>query len=103
MGGAAVRRSKDPLPRARPPAIAATCWLLSLIVAGPLAAERSASDLEREEFLERGWLGHTRSLYEELVRVPLFIGARAIRPGAVSAPVSLVSITPIVAYSVCQP
>ena len=26
-----------------------------------------------EEFLERGWLGHTRTLYDELVRVPLIL------------------------------
>jgi arylsulfatase A-like enzyme len=44
-----------------------------------------------EEFLRHGWLGHTRTLYEELLRVPLVIRL----PGApggrvVDAPVSLV-------------
>jgi arylsulfatase A-like enzyme len=51
-----------------------------------------------EEFRERGWLGHTRSLYEELMRVPLVIrmpGARRV-PRVVEAPVSLVSLTPTI-------
>jgi arylsulfatase A-like enzyme len=49
-----------------------------------------------EEFLERGWLGHIRSLYEELVRVPLIIRAPAGtgQPRTVPTPVSLVSLTP---------
>jgi arylsulfatase A-like enzyme len=51
-----------------------------------------------EEFLERGWIGHTRSLYDELVRVPLIIRP----PGGLPAPrvadpvVSLVSLAPTV-------
>ena len=51
-----------------------------------------------EEFFERGWIGHTRSLYEELVLVPLIIRDPTVnRPGAVvTQPVSLVSITPTV-------
>jgi arylsulfatase A-like enzyme len=51
-----------------------------------------------EEFLEHGWLGHMRSLYEELVRVPLIIRAPAGagRPGTVPTPVSLVSLTPTI-------
>lgn len=51
-----------------------------------------------EEFLERGWLGHIRSLYEELLRVPLIIrppgGAGQAR--TVPTPVSLVSLTPTI-------
>jgi arylsulfatase A-like enzyme len=50
-----------------------------------------------EEFLERGWLGHTRTLYEELVAVPLVVRGRAGAPGhgqRVGRPVSLVSLTP---------
>lgn len=35
-----------------------------------------------EEFLTRGWLGHTRTLYEELVRVPLIVRP----PGGLSEP-----------------
>ena len=51
-----------------------------------------------DEFFERGWIGHTRSLYEELVLVPLIIRDPTVnRPGAVvTQPVSLVSITPTV-------
>jgi arylsulfatase A-like enzyme len=46
-----------------------------------------------EEFLERGWLGHTRTLHDELVRVPLIVRS----PGAASAsvvsePVSLAEL-----------
>lgn len=47
-----------------------------------------------EEFMERGWLGHTRTLYDELVRVPLLIRAPGVRPAVVAEPVSLVSLTP---------
>jgi arylsulfatase A-like enzyme len=49
-----------------------------------------------EEFFERGWLGHTRTLYDELIRVPLLIripGARS-AGRVVEEPVSLVSLMP---------
>jgi arylsulfatase A-like enzyme len=51
-----------------------------------------------EEFKERGWLGHTRSLYEELMRVPLVIRTPGLwgTPRVVETPVSLVSLTPTV-------
>jgi arylsulfatase A-like enzyme len=51
-----------------------------------------------EEFREHGWLGHTRTLYQELVRVPLIVSAPGYRdePRVVSDPVSLVSITPTI-------
>jgi len=51
-----------------------------------------------EEFREHGWLGHTRTLYQELVRVPLIVSAPGHRDEArvVSEPVSLVSITPTI-------
>jgi arylsulfatase A-like enzyme len=51
-----------------------------------------------EEFFERGWLGHTRTLYEEVIRVPLIVrspdseGAGRV----VSEPVSLVSLAPTI-------
>jgi arylsulfatase A-like enzyme len=49
-----------------------------------------------EEFLTHGWLGHTRTLYEELIRVPLIIRP----PGGAEAPhvhrrlTTLVSLAP---------
>jgi len=56
-----------------------------------------------EELLERGWLGHTRTLYEEVIRVPLIVrppprslGDRNSMPREVGAPVSLVSLTPTI-------
>lgn len=52
-----------------------------------------------EEFLDHGRLGHTKTLYEELVRVPLIVRlpGRPDRAGAVQPrPVSLVSLTPTV-------
>jgi len=51
-----------------------------------------------EEFRDHGWLGHTRTLYQELVRVPLIVSApgHRARPRVVEEPVSLVSITPTV-------
>jgi len=51
-----------------------------------------------EEFVEHGWIGHTRTLYEELVRVPLIVRppqARA-RAGATDRLVSLASLTPTI-------
>ncbi len=49
-----------------------------------------------EGFLDHAHLGHTRSLYEELVRVPLIVrDPSGIRPGrVVQRPVSVVSLTP---------
>jgi arylsulfatase A-like enzyme len=51
-----------------------------------------------EEFGERGWIGHTRTLYEELVRVPMILrlpgGDHAGR--VVETPVSVVDVAPTV-------
>ena len=49
-----------------------------------------------EEFFDHGCLGHTRTLYDELVRVPLVVREPGRGGGAkrVAAPVSLVSLTP---------
>jgi arylsulfatase A-like enzyme len=51
-----------------------------------------------EEFFERGWLGHTRTVYEEVIRVPLVVRAPGSAAGGrvVDAPVSLVSLTPTI-------
>ncbi len=50
-----------------------------------------------EELHDRGVFGHTRSLYDELVRVPLVIKPPgAVRARRVAGPVSLVSIAPTV-------
>jgi arylsulfatase A-like enzyme len=51
-----------------------------------------------EEFFERGWLGHTRTLHEEVIRVPLVLrvpGGDA-RGRIVDTPVSLVSLAPTI-------
>jgi arylsulfatase A-like enzyme len=51
-----------------------------------------------EEFFERGWLGHTRTLHEEVIRVPLIVrvpGGSG-RGRVVEAPVSLVSLMPTI-------
>ena len=77
---------------------------------GRLLAALEGLDLDRdtwivltsdhgEEFLDHGWLGHTRNLYEGLLRVPLLIrppGGVSDSPGGcvVRQPVSLVSLTP---------
>jgi arylsulfatase A-like enzyme len=53
-----------------------------------------------EELFDRGWLGHTRSLHEEVVRAPLLIrlpdrdGEVAHRGRRVETPVSLVALAP---------
>jgi arylsulfatase A-like enzyme len=48
-----------------------------------------------EELMEHGWIGHTRSLYGELLRIPLIIRQPGtITPGVVETPVSLIDIAP---------
>jgi arylsulfatase A-like enzyme len=51
-----------------------------------------------EEFFERGWLGHSITVFEELVRVPLIIRPPGVGQTGhiVDAPVSLVSLTPTI-------
>jgi arylsulfatase A-like enzyme len=50
-----------------------------------------------EEFHSRGWVGHTRTLYEELVRVPLLVrDPRHPGPRLVDRAVSLAGLTPTV-------
>ncbi|MDF1799637.1 MAG: sulfatase [Planctomycetota bacterium] len=52
-----------------------------------------------EEFLEHGWLGHTRFLYEGMVRVPLVVSdprAEASHGLRFSEPVSTVSVMPTI-------
>jgi arylsulfatase A-like enzyme len=50
-----------------------------------------------EEFLERGWLGHTRTLYDELVRVPLILRLTS-EPerSVIEEPVSLTRVAPTI-------
>jgi len=51
-----------------------------------------------EEFLTHGWLGHTVSLYEELVRVPLIVRPPGgIRGRSTDAVVSTASLAPTLA------
>ena len=46
-----------------------------------------------EEFMRHGWIGHTRTLYEELIRVPLVVSLPGIlSPRRIDAPVSLVDV-----------
>lgn len=49
-----------------------------------------------EEFMEHGWLGHTRHLYEELIRVPLILYNPAMRqlPDTFEAPAELIDVMP---------
>lgn len=48
-----------------------------------------------EEFLSHGWLGHTRTLYEELIHVPLVVRLTgALQPRRIQQPVSLVDLFP---------
>lgn len=51
-----------------------------------------------EEFMTHDWIGHTITLYEEVIRVPLIVRPPGYRAGGtvVDLPVSLVSITPTV-------
>jgi len=48
-----------------------------------------------EEFLRHGWIGHTVTLYEELLNVPMIISLPgSFPPRVVSAPVSVMDIYP---------
>ncbi len=48
-----------------------------------------------EEIMEHGWIGHTRTLYDELLRVPLILWLPGVlKPGEVTAPVSLLDLGP---------
>lgn len=51
-----------------------------------------------EEFLEHGWLGHTRSLYQPVLDVPLVVVAPGSGPSGhvVDGPVSTVAVAPTV-------
>lgn len=51
-----------------------------------------------EEFVEHGWLGHTRSMYQPVVSIPLIVAAPGdAREGAVvDVPVSTISVAPTV-------
>ncbi len=49
-----------------------------------------------EEFAERGWIGHTRKLYEELIHVPLLIKLPGNQGGGsvIEEPVSILDVAP---------
>lgn len=47
-----------------------------------------------EEFLEHGFLKHGHSLYEEQIRVPLWLHGPGVAPGTTDTPVSLVDVAP---------
>lgn len=49
-----------------------------------------------EEFFEHGDLEHGHTLYDELLRVPLVVRAPGLAPRRVTAPVSLLDLTPTV-------
>ncbi|HOJ34661.1 MAG TPA: sulfatase-like hydrolase/transferase [Candidatus Hydrogenedentes bacterium] len=50
-----------------------------------------------EEFWEHGAWGHGQSLYDEVVRVPLILAGRGIRPRVEETPVSLLDVAPTLA------
>lgn len=50
-----------------------------------------------EEFMQHGWIGHTATLYDELVHVPLIVHAPGrIAPRVVDTPVSIMDIGPTI-------
>jgi arylsulfatase A-like enzyme len=52
-----------------------------------------------EEFMERGWIGHTVSLHTEVIHVPLLIKPPGNRSGVVETHVGLIDVMPtILAY-----
>jgi len=49
-----------------------------------------------EEFLERGWLGHTITLHEEMLHVPLIMKFPGSVARVISSPVGLIDIVPTI-------
>ncbi len=49
-----------------------------------------------EEFMERGWIGHTITLYQELIRVPLIMKLPGFKPRTITQPVGLIDIVPTI-------
>jgi arylsulfatase A-like enzyme len=49
-----------------------------------------------EEFMERGWIGHTITLHQELIRVPLIIKFPDKASQIVDHPISLIDIVPTI-------
>ncbi len=49
-----------------------------------------------EELAERGWIGHTKTLYNELINVPLIISGKNIKPRQVSTNISQIDILPTI-------
>jgi len=49
-----------------------------------------------EEFLERGWLGHTITLHEELLHVPLIMKLPGYSARIIDSPVGLIDIVPTI-------
>jgi arylsulfatase A-like enzyme len=48
-----------------------------------------------EEFMQHGWIGHTATLYDELIHVPLIVHApRRFPPHRVDTPVSILDVMP---------
>jgi len=48
-----------------------------------------------EELMDHGWIGHTRTLFDEILRVPLiFRWPGVLAPGVITTPVSLVDVLP---------
>lgn len=50
-----------------------------------------------EEFWEHGSIGHSKTLYQELVNVPLIISGPGISPGTSNVPVELIDVMPTLA------
>ena len=49
-----------------------------------------------EEFMERGWIGHSVTVFQELIHVPLIIRRPSESPRAVATPVGLIDIMPTI-------
>jgi arylsulfatase A-like enzyme len=49
-----------------------------------------------EEFFERGHLQHGRTLYEELLRVPLILWGAGLEPRVIERPASIADVTPTI-------
>lgn len=73
--------------------------LLAHLDAAGLAADTLvvATADHGEEFMERGWIGHTRTLYQELLQVPLVFRHPALPARRIDTPVSLLDLAPTLA------
>jgi hypothetical protein len=81
-------------PSRRPIATSAASSARSMRSASRRARSSVVTADHGEEFLEHGDLGHARSLFDEILRVPLLIRVPGVAPRRIDEPVELIDLAP---------